>query len=227
MEDKIEVIFEGLKQKSTVKQAIYRNTKEVFERMKLAAIEIVNQLSERISKVDSHVVVEFRNVNEFEFQVKFSGDLLVFVMHSNIVTFPEEHPIMQTEYVQEDFKRRFYGHIMAYNFMADSIKYSRMSDPGYLLGRLLIDYECHFFVEGVKEFDLSKQDISKYKITDEVLRLLVENAMIACVNNDLMAPPLQDIKKITVREKIENQQVSKGSKLGFSFTNNSSSNITA
>ena len=227
MEDKIEVIFEGLKQKSTVKQCIYRNTKDVFERMKLASIEIVRQLTERIKPIDSNVVVEFKNVNEFEFQVKFSGDLLVFVMHSNVITFPEEHPIMQTTYVQEDFKRRFYGHIMAYNFMADSIKYSRMSDPGYLLGRLLIDYNCHFFIEGVKEFDLSKQDISKHKITDEVLRLLVESAMIACVNNDLMAPPLQDIKKITVRDKIENQQVSKGAKLGFNFTNSSAADFRA
>jgi hypothetical protein len=42
--------------------------------------------------------------------------------------------------------------------------------------------------------------------------------MIASVNNDLMAPDLDDIKRITVKQKMENQQVSRGQKLGFSFS---------
>jgi hypothetical protein len=226
-EDRIDQIFEGLKQKSSVKQTIYRNTKEIFERMKLVSIELAKNLSERMAPVDANVMIEFKNVNEFEFQVKFSGDLLVFVMHSNIVTLPQEHAVMNNAYVKQDFSRGYFGHIMAYNFMADSIKYSRMSDPGYLLGRMLINVDCHFFLEGVKEMDLSKQDISKNKVTDKLLRLIVESAMIACINNDLMAPELEVIQKISVRDKIENQQVSKGTKLGFDFTNSTSNGISA
>jgi hypothetical protein len=34
-----------------------------------------------------------------------------------------------------------------------------------------------------------------------------------------MAPSIQDIQKITVKQKVENQQVSRGSKLGFNFRN--------
>ncbi len=218
MDDKLDLIFEGLKQKSSVKQQIFRITKEVFEHMKQVSVEIVDQLSERISAVDPTVVVEYKSISDYEFHVKFSGDLLVFVMHSNVVTFHENHPIMKTDYVKEDFSRRFFGHIMAYNFMADSILYSRMSDPGYLLGRLLINHEKHFFIEGAKELDLRSQDISKYVIDDETLRTIVESTMIASINNDLMAPPVDDIQKITVREKVENQQVSRGTKLGFHFS---------
>jgi hypothetical protein len=33
-----------------------------------------------------------------------------------------------------------------------------------------------------------------------------------------MAPDLDDIKKITVKQKMENQQVSRGQKVGFSFS---------
>jgi hypothetical protein len=51
------------------------------------------------------------------------------------------------------------------------------------------------------------------------MRLFVESAMIAAVNNDLIAPPMNDIQKITVKQKLENQQVSRASKVGFSFTN--------
>src|SRR5687768_4450585 len=121
MEDKIEVIFEGLKQKSTTKQIIYRNTKDTFDQLRVVAAEIVDQLSRKITEVDSSVIIEYRNVNDFEFQIKFSGDLLIFVMHSNVITFPDDHELMSNPYVEDDFRRRFFGHIMAYNFMADSI----------------------------------------------------------------------------------------------------------
>lgn len=218
MEDKLEVIFEGLKQKSITKQTIFRNTKETFDQLRECASLIVDQLNKKITEVDSTVAIEYRNINEFEFHVKFSGDLLIFVMHSNVVTFPEEHELMSNPYVEEDFRRRFFGHIMAYNFMADSIRFGRMNDPGYLLGRLLINVENHFYLEGVTQLDLHYSDIAKNAIDEEALRLFVESTMIAAVNNDLMAPDLDDIKKITVKQKMENQQVSRGQKLGFSFS---------
>jgi len=218
MEDKLEAIFEGLKQKSITKQTIYRNTQEVFEKMRVAAADIVAVLSQKITEVDSNVVIEYRNINEFEFHIKFSGDLLIFVMHSNVITFPDDHELMSSDYVEEDFRRRFFGHIMAYNFMADSIKYNRMNDPGYLLARILINVENHFYLEGVSEMDLEYTDMAKNIVDDKALRLFIESAMVASVNNDLIAPALEDIKKISVKQKMENQQVSRGQKLGFSFS---------
>jgi hypothetical protein len=218
MEDKLEIIFEGLKQKSTTKQIIYRNTKETFDQLRVVASAVVDQLSKKITEVDSSVIIEYRNVNDFEFQIKFSGDLLIFVMHSNVITFPEDHELMTNPYVEEDFRRRFFGHIMAYNFMADSIKYSRMTDPGYLLARFLVNVENHFYLEGVTQLDLPFSDIAGNIIDEKALRLFIESTMIASVNNDLMAPDLDDIKRITVKQKMENQQVSRGQKLGFSFS---------
>lgn len=218
MEEKLEVIFEGLKQKSTTKQTIYRNTLEVFEKMREAAAKIVDVLSQKITEVDSNVVIEHRNINEFEFHIKFSGDLLIFVMHSNVITLPEDHELMSNPYVEEDFRRRFFGHIMAYNFMADSIKYNRLNDPGYLLARILINVENHYYLEGVSELDLEYTDITKNVVDDKALRLFIESAMVASVNNDLVAPAIDDIKKISVKQKMENQQVSRGQKLGFSFS---------
>lgn len=218
MEDKLEVIFEGLKQKSSTKQTIFRNTKETFDQLRECSSVIVDKLNKKITEVDSTIVIEYRNINEFEFQIKFSGDLLIFVMHSNVVTFPEDHELMTSSYVEEDFRRRFFGHIMAYNFMADSIKYGRMNDPGYLLARLLINVENHFFLEGVTQLDLPYTDMTTNVVDEEALRLFVESTMIAAVNNDLMGPDIDDIKKITVKQKMENQQVSRGQKLGFSFS---------
>lgn len=217
--DRLDQIFEGLKQKSTAKQAIYRNTLAAFDCLRHVSQELVVELSRKLTPLDSSVVIEYRPINDMEFHIRFSGDLLVFVMHSNIVTFPDEYGPMPTKYVEADFRRRFFGHIMAYNFMADSIKYQRLSDPGYLVGRLLVNIENHYFLEGVQQLELPDNDMSDNVVSDEAMKLFVESAMIAAVNNDLIAPPLPEIQKISVKQKLENQQVSRGSKVGFSFSN--------
>ena len=216
--DRLNQIFEGLKQKSTAKQAIYRNTQAAFDCLRLVSQELVVELSRKLTPLDSSVAIEYYSINDMEFHIRFSGDLLVFVMHSNVVTFPDDYGPMSSKYVEADFRRRFFGHIMAYNFMADSIKYQRLNDPGYLVGRLLVNINNHYFLEGVQQLELPENDMSDNLITPDTMKLFVESAMIAAVNNDLIAPPLPEIQKISVKQKLENQQVSRGSKVGFSFS---------
>ncbi len=216
--DRLDQIFDGLKQKSTAKQAIYRNTLATFDCLRAVSQELVVELASKRPPLDASVVLEYRSINDMEFHIRFSGDLLVFVMHSNIVTFPDDYGPMPSAYVSGDFRRRFFGHIMAYNFMADSIKYQRLNDPGYLVGRLLVNIDNHYFLEGVQQLELPNNDMSDNVMTTEAMRLFIESAMIAAVNNDLIAPPLTEIQKINVKQKIENQQVSRGSKVGFSFS---------
>ncbi|MFD2513383.1 hypothetical protein ACFSRY_05860 [Pontibacter locisalis] len=221
MEDRLDDIINGLHQKSVTKQAIYRNTKQTFDRMKEISQQLIEDLLDRISSQGAKLVIEYRNVNEHEFQIKFSGDLLVFVMHSNIVTFPDDYEIMRNDYVDEDFRRRFFGHIMAYNFMADTIKYNRLDDPGYLVGRMLINIDNHFCIEGVKQLDLPQDEITniaKNKVTDRTLRIIVESAMVASVNNDLMGQDVSDIERITLKQKLENTHLNKPHKLGFQIS---------
>ena len=216
--DRLNQIFDGLMQKSTAKQHIFRNTQAAFDCLRQVSQELVVELNQKLNPLDASVIIEYRSINEMEFHIRFSGDLLVFVMHSNVVTFPDDYGPMPTKYVEADFRRRFFGHIMAYNFMADSIKYQRLIDPGYLVGRLLVNIDNHYFLEGVQQLELPDNDMSDNRITPETMRLFVESAMIAAVNNDLIAPPLPEIQKISVKQKLENQQVSRGSKVGFSFS---------
>ncbi|MGI4862291.1 MAG: hypothetical protein ACRYFZ_00090 [Janthinobacterium lividum] len=217
--DRLDLIAQGLSGKASAKQAIFRATQAAFDVLRQVSQELCLELTQKITTtVDASVRIEYYPVNGMEFHIRFSGDLLVFVMHSNIVTFPDNFGPMTTPYVQDDFRRRFFGHIMAYNFMADSIKYQRLNDPGYLVGRLLVNIDSHYFLEGVQQLELPDHDMSATPITPEAMRLFVESAMIAAVNNDLIAPPMTDIQKITVKQKLENQQVSRASKVGFSFS---------
>ncbi|GAB3830198.1 hypothetical protein [Pontibacter rugosus] len=221
MEDKLDDIINGLHHKSKTKQVIYRNTVATFERMKEIAKELVDELTERVTQQDANVIIEYRNVSEHEFQIKFSGDLLVFVMHTNIITFPDDYEIMRSEYVEEDFRRRFFGNIMAYNFMADTIKYNRLDDPGYLIGRMLVNIDKQYCIEGVKQLDLPLEkvsDFSQNNISDKVLRIIIESAMVASVNNDLMGQDVSDIERITYKQKLENTHLAKPSKLGFQIS---------
>jgi len=217
--DRLNLIAQGLREKSSAKQAIFRATQAAFTLLRQVSQQLCLELTQKVTAdADASVKIECQPINEMEFHIRFSGDLLVFIMHSNIVTFPDDFGPLNTPYVAADFRRRFFGHIMAYNFMADSIRYQRLNDPGYLLGRLLINIDSHYFLEGVQQLELPGHDMSASTVTAESLRLFVESAMIAAVNNDLIAPPLDDIQKINVKQKLENQQVSRGSKVGFSFS---------
>ncbi|WP_223650504.1 hypothetical protein [Hymenobacter psoromatis] len=216
--DRLYLIAEGLREKSSAKQAIFRATEAAFMLLRQVSQQLCRELTQKVTTdSDASVKIEYQTVNEMEFHIRFSGDLLIFLMHSNIVTFPDDFGPLNTPYVAADFRRRFFGHIMAYNFMADSIRYQRLNDPGYLLGRLLVNIDGHYFLEGVQQLELPGNDMSANAITAESLRLFVESAMIAAVNNDLIAPPLPEIQRISVKQKLENQQVSRGSKVGFSF----------
>lgn len=215
MTDKIPLILGALKDKACVKQKIYRNTKGVFDHMRAQAEAIVNLLASTFKDIDESVHIEFDNVNEFEFRIKFSGDLLMFTMHSNVIAFPPEHILAKNPYVQEDFRRGYFGHIMVYNFMADSLKYNRLADPGYLVARMLINWDSHFYIEGVRQLNFLFPDISKNQVSTEILRDFIESCMLTSINNDLIAPNYQDIQFIQLGQKLANQMVSAGEKVGF------------
>lgn len=47
-------------------------------------------------------------------------------MNTNIVTLEESHTIMKEDYIKENEVNRYFGQIMVYNFMADSLKHNRI-----------------------------------------------------------------------------------------------------
>lgn len=213
--EKMDAIVSALKNKSGLKQRVYRSTQEVFGEMKEIARGIAAELTRRVTSEDSSVTITFREVNDFEFHLQFSGDLLMFSMHSNVVTFPPDHHLLRTPYVKENPDRGFFGHIMVYNFMSDTIRYNRMEDPGYLLARILLNAEKKFSVEGIRQLSFLYPEFATNDVTAEMLQVFMETMMLVAIDNDLMAPPYQDILLISLGEKLANQMVGTGSKVGF------------
>ena len=72
--DRLNQIFDGLKQKSTAKQAIFRNALAAFDCLRLVSQELVVELTRKLTPLDSSVVIDYRSINDMEFHIRFSGD---------------------------------------------------------------------------------------------------------------------------------------------------------
>jgi len=208
-----------LENKSTAKQVTYKNLLAAFNSLRKESSRLINDLSGRVRPEDEDVTVYFRDVNEHEFEVKLAGDLLVFVLHTNIVTFDPNSPVMQDPYIRQNGVNRYFGQIMIYNFMADSLKFNRINDPGYLLVRLLINHEGRYVVEGDGQLATLAGQIMAQPISEADLAILVKIALTLAIENDLMAPPFTDVRFITVHQKQEKtQELGAGQKIGFQMS---------
>jgi hypothetical protein len=214
-QDPINCIKKLLESKSTAKQATYRHILDAFSIFSNEAKHVVDELIKRAHPEDRDVTVEFSVISEHEFHVKLAGDMLIFVMHTNIVTFEDTHPIMKEDYISQNEVNRYFGQIMIYNFMADSLKFNRTNDPGYLLARLMINHDNRFFIEGEKEL-AEFNGMSERPVTEECLRKIVKIVLRMAIENDLIAPPFIDVKSVTLYQKrAHTPEMGGGQKIGF------------
>ncbi len=219
MTQKREHIFDLLQHKSGLKQAIYRNTLDRFHELKSILENIENDLAPRIAAVNQSVEVKYNERSLFEAELKFSGDMLSFNMHTNVFSFDHKHFVHQTPYVQADLNRAFCGKIDIYNFLADSYKYNRLNDIGHLIGRIFINHENHFFVEGKKQLGFLYSDFSGQSLGKDQLCDIVETAMLHALEFDLMVPPFEAVQEISLAQKLfenGNAGITTGKRLGFS-----------
>ncbi|MFZ2904773.1 MAG: hypothetical protein WAZ98_01100 [Cyclobacteriaceae bacterium] len=215
-QDHLNYITKMLESKSAAKQTTYKHLLGAFNLLSKEAQRITTELKKMAKPDDQDVTIEYKIIGDHEFHVKLAGDLLIFVLHTNIVTFIDDHVIMQDAYMKEKEVNRYFGQIMIYNFMSDSLKFNRVNDPGYLLARLMINHENRFFIEGEGQLATLFNKISEAPLTSEVLDALVKMSLAIAIENDLMAPPYPDVKFITLHQKIDHTpDMGGGQKIGF------------
>jgi hypothetical protein len=214
-------LLEAFVIKSTVKRKVYSNTFQSFKILKkvlkLLEKEYISIIKEQ---VHPSVLPAFRDRGPFEVEFEIGGDLLIFSMHSNVFEFDNKHPVLQSVYIQNDPLRSYCGMINIYNFLADSFKYNRQNDLGYLVARIFINKDNHFFVEGKRQTDENVKSFAIDTISPGVLRQIVETAIRYCIEFDLLVPPYDQVKLATVeqmQEKIIHSKMTTGKRLGFIF----------
>jgi hypothetical protein len=221
-----ELIFHTVKDKSVLKQDVFNNIILNFKILKQVLKEIGDDLSARIESVDERVIIEYKDTGEFEAQLRVAGDVLVFHMHTNVFKFDSQNSLWNTSYFKENENRGYCGLINIYNFLNDSIKYNRVNDSGYMIGRLFVNAENHFMVEGKRQMGFLYNDIINSVIDKEKMKAIIQSAVLYTLDFDLFIPPYDEVKEVSV---FEIQQLSDklklktAKRLGFQFTADSDS----
>lgn len=219
-EEKKTVIISTLKGKSLLKQKIYDNMLQVFETLKDILREFTKETNHTLSGSDNRIKLEFTDRGIFDAQVKIAGDILLFSMHSNIFLFDREHPVWKTQYVQQNKLNAYCGIINIYNFLADSFKYSRFDDLGYLIARIFINHEKQFIVEGKRQMGFLLSHFGNLCLDREVLSSIILTSVQYALEFDLLVPPYDTVKIATVGQaeaKIQHSRIITGKRLGFQF----------
>lgn len=219
-EDKNSNIINTLKSKSVLKQIVYDNTFFTLNIIKEILRELTKEINQGIAGIDPRVKIEFTDRGQFDAQLKVAGDILLFSMHSNIFQFDRDHPVWKTSYVQKNKFNAYAGIINIYNFLADSFRYNRLDDLGYLIARVFINHEKQYFVEGKRQMGMFFANFGNEEITKQSLQKIVLTAVQYSLEFDLLVPPYDTVKIATVGQaeaKIKHAKITTGKRVGFQF----------
>lgn len=214
-------IFDLLASKGNLKQDVYDLTYAGFDGLKKQVEFFVNKFNQELKVANPRISVEMTNSTDFEFSVKFASDMLVFMMHSNVFEFPRAHDVFKLPYIKEDTNRSYCGIINIYNFLSDSFKYNRLNDAGYLIGRIFINKDNHYYIEGKHELGLQFNNFAQNIFDGDVISKVLNASMKYAINFDLLTPPYENLKEITVLDikqlEMQNMTLKTAKRMGFKF----------
>ena len=219
-------ILQVLLDKSVLKQDISNDSEKVFALLK-AHIKI--ELAElQKSVTDKRVRLSFHEKGEAEIHVYVGSDVLVFTLHSNVFRLPDSNALWGTSYFKEDENHGYFGVIYIYNFLAQSFLQNRLNDSGYLIGRILINHERHFLVEGKGTLGRLFQDPQNMELNEQIIALIVQLSFHYALTFDLLVPPFEVMEELSVAQiqQIGDELKLKTAKrLGFKRSSEESENI--
>jgi hypothetical protein len=218
--EKKQAIIGTLKEKSMLKEKVYDNTLESFSILKEILKGMSKEVNANLGGVDPRIRLEYTDRSNFDAQLKVAGDILLFSMHSNIFQFDRDHPAWKAPYIQKNKFNAYSGIINIYNFLADSFKYSRLDDLGYLIARIFINHEKQYLVEGKRQMGMLFTNYGNEEISKQSLQIIISTAIQYALEFDLLVPPYDTVKIATVGQaeaKIQHSKGITGKRLGFQF----------
>lgn len=214
-------ILEALSNKVTLKQRVFDNTFAIFNDLKEALHELSTEIDEELDeKIDRRIRIEYRDRGKFEAQVQIADDLMIFSMQTDVFQFSHNHTVWNNPYVKENRSNAYCGVINIYNFLSDSFKYNRATDEGYLIGRIFINHQMQYFVEGKRQESLKSDKFGTRQIDREAIIEVLETAIYYSLGFDLLVPPYEAEKTVSVEQfnaKTEHSKFQIGKRLGYDF----------
>lgn len=215
-----DLILHQLKTRAFLKQKVFDITQFAFGELKEVLSMMPEIFNPALEGSDERLKLEFFDLGQFVVRLKLAGDVLVFNMHTNAFQFDRDHKVWELPYVKENGARTYCGVINIFNFLNDSFRYNRMDDLGYLVARIFINGEGHFFVEGKRQRSMGLSGFGTSVMNREAWLRIIETAMLYSLEFDLLVPPYDNMKIISLaqmNEEIMQSKMRTGKRLGFVF----------
>lgn len=226
MEDAQELIVKLIKEKSILKQDVYENTLKRFDDFREILKDTIHDVQDAVGDSDDRLEFYYKKKGAYEAEVKLAGDILIFYMHTNVFQFDKSHSLWRSAYLKDDENNGFVGVINIYNFLADSFKFGRKNDRGYLIARVFVNRDNHFLVQGKRQLGFLYNDFINSELSKQRIQDVVNSAILYTLDFDLFAPPYQSQQEVSVQEiqaLSRNLNIVTGKRLGFRFSNDSDS----
>ncbi len=220
------LIIETLLEKTKIKQKAHLNTLEAFNSFKATMQQFTIDYNSVLNYKTNDQLIDYKDKGVFEAEMRVGEDLIMINMHTNVFDFDKSHYIWKTSYLQKDPLASFCGTINIYNFLNDSFKYNRMNDIGYLIARIFINKDKHYFVEGKRQLGFLYNDFVNSTINKEDISKILESAILFSLDFDLLVPEYENVNMISVlqmKENINQSKIQTAKRLGFKF--NADTNI--
>lgn len=209
-----------LQTKAVVKQDVFESTKTNFDLLKTVLQNVEEEYNTQLRANDKRIHLLYEDKGEFVAQLKVAGDVLVFHMHTNTFEFDRDHEVWKNEYVKSDENNSYCGVVNIYNFLHDSFRYNRENDAGYLIARIFINKEGHYFVEGKRQKGTGINHFGTSILKPDSWQNIIETAILYSLEFDLLVPPYDDVKIISMMQmngEILSSKMQTGKRLGFVY----------
>ncbi len=214
-------ILELIAQKSNLKQRVFDTTFTSFNLLKDTLFEMASEIDDQLEgQLDRRVRLEYRDRGKFEAQLQVADDTLIFQMHTDVFQFDESHAVWGNQYVKESKNNAYCGVVNIYNFLADSFKFNRNADEGYLIGRIFINADRFYFAEGKAQNSLRSEQFGSAVLDRVALIDILESAVLYSLNFDLLVPPFELNHRVKIDQfnsKMDNSKFETGKRLGYDY----------
>lgn len=219
IENKRKRIIELIQTKGLIKINCFNKALDIFQDLKNTMHETTGEINEEMPN-NRILKIEYRDKGKFEAQIQFGDDILIFNMHTDIFQFDNSHPICSTPYAKLDENNTLFAVINVYNFLTNSFKYNRESDEGYLIGRIFLNHEGYYFVEGKCMEKYSSKIFGTEKISELIIIDIIQTMILFTLDFDLLVPEFDTIKVIDsdkMNNRIDNSKTDTGKRLYMNY----------
>lgn len=201
-------------------QQVAGNTQAAFNLLKECLGQEVKQINETLASTGLAQYLACENKDQTELQLRLGNDLLLFQLSPHVFEFHKSHGVWNISYVYENKLASYAGIINLYNFIYKSYQQNRKDDVGYLIGRIFINKDNHYFVEGKRQLGFLYNDFGHAVINKDELTNIIQSAILYSLDFNMLVPPYDEMKITTVaelKERIRTNESQMGKRLGFRF----------